>query len=268
MKKRVFHLARCGLLLGTAGLLACSGARAGPPACKPSRARGAAKIWSGLAHGADLPGTRAKAFANALNNGLGPLGIRVSSDVRIEQRSDTTINAAGKVATTGRDTTTANTRVKLAEIEVRGFGVTYCRPSGRDDAIEARVTVPLSEYSRIRRVKRGRTLLVLACQSKPAGACDQETLAALRDVGKKSGLDITNAIMAPPGLDPGQREPLLALGVDKDVAYVFWVRLNSHFSVEEDGVLYAFTDGAGRLLETSDGKAVADTAIQRVKGAL
>ncbi len=268
MKDDLVKLFRQWWLLGAALLLACGGARSGPPDCKPVRARHGAKVWTGFSLGTDLPGTRAKAFANALSAGLGPLGIKVSGDVRIEQRTDTTINAAGQVATTARDSTSANTLVKLSEVEVRGFGVNYCRPSGPRDAIEARVTVPLSEYSRIRRVKRERTLLVVACRSEPTGACDQEILALLRNVGNKSDMKITDAIFAPAKLKLGQREPLLKLGVEKDAAYVFWVRLNSRFSVEEDGVLYAFTDGTGRLVETSDGKAIADAAIQRAKGAV
>ncbi len=262
----IITLAVCALT--AVATLACSGAQKGPPPCGPVMNRSAV-IWPGDAMGLDTPGTRQKAFANALTEGLKPLGVKVASDVKIQQKQQTKIGPGGKAVTTGLDSVESNQSIKLAEVEVRSFKVTYCRPANKDQTIRAVVTLPGSEYNRIKRMKTGSTLLVLSCESEPAGACSNDLAANLRKAADKANLSISSIIKPPKGVNGRNGKDLLRLGASKGAAYVIWVELSGRFKVKEEDVLYAFADGWAGMTETSDGKSLRSITLDpAVKGAV
>ncbi len=265
-RRRSLLLPLCGLAVAV--LMGCSGAAKGPPVCAPSVSRGAV-VWPGDAMGDDTPGTRQKAFANALTEGLKPLGVKVSGDVKIQQKQQTRIGPGGKAVTTGLDSVESNQSIKLAEVEVRSFKVAYCRPPGNDDAIRAVVTLPRTELNRIKRMKTGSTLLVLNCESEPVGACSNDLAANLRKAADKAKLSVSDVIKPPKGFNGKNGKDLLRLGASKGAAYVLWVELSGRFKVKEGDVLYAFADGWAGMTETSDGKSLRSVTLDpAVKGAV
>ena len=249
-------------------LSACSGAKGGPPPCTAAMKRGAV-VWQGDAMGADMQGTRQKAFANALSEGLSPLGVKVKGDVKIQQRQQTKVGPNGKAVTTGLDSVESNQTIKLEEVEVRSFKVTYCRPPDKDQTIRAVVTLPGAEFNRIKRVKTGRTLLVLDCKSEPEGACSSDLAAGLRKAADQAKLSVSDVIKPPAGISGRSGQDLLRLGAEKGAAYVLWVELSGRFKVKEEDVLYAFADGWAGMTETSDGKSLRSITLDpAVKGAV
>ena len=255
-------------LVSATVLVACGGAAKGPPVCAPSMNRGAV-VWQGDALGADMQGTRQKAFANALSEGLSPLGVKVKGDVKIQQRQQTKIGPGGKAVTTGVDSVESNQTIKLDEVEVRSFKVTYCRPANKGQTIRAVVTLPGSEFNRIKRMKTGRTLVVLDCKSEPDGACSNDLAAGLRKAADQAHLSVSDVIKPPKDISGRNGQDLLRLGASKGAAYVLWVELSGRFKVKEDDVLYAFADGWAGMTETSDGKSLRSVSLDpAVKGAV
>lgn len=272
MKNPHIQPARSPLFLLLIGLLlpmtSCLGQK-GPPPCGEPGGRPGVQVWTGDAMGADIKGTRDKAFANALNEGLSPLGVRVKGDVKIQQRTETTRDASGRVVTTARDMAESNAIIKLDEVEVRNFKVEYCTPPDKDDTIRAVVRLPGSEFARISRMKKGRTLMVVDCKSEPDGACDNSVVAGLRKAADAAKLDVADVIKPPEGVDSKNGEQMVMLGANKAAAYVLWVQLQGTFKAKQDDVLFAFSEAAAFMSETSDGKSLRSLALDGpVKGAV
>ena len=256
------------LLVSLAALSACSGAQQGPALCTPMMTRGDV-VWTGDAPGPDIKGTRDRARANALTEGLSPLGVKVSGVIVIDSGTKTVIGPDGKAVTTGEENVSSKQVMKIGDFEVRDYKVDYCRPPNKAGTIRAVVKLPGSEFNRIKRVKRGRTLLVLDCKSEPDKACSDDLAAGLRKAADQANLSVSDVIRPPKGVSGRNGQDLLRLGAEKGAAYVLWVELSGRFKVKEEDVLYAFAAGWAGMTETSDGKSLRSITLDpAVKGAV
>ncbi len=170
----------------------------------------------------------------------------------------------------GVDTTTIVVRSseRVARIEVRGAEAAYCQDDG-GDVVRAAVAIPAAEWSRLERVRRGRTLLVVRCATEPAGGCGDALVERLRDVASAAGLAVATVLAEPPaGVDARSGPALVGLGQRHKVSRILWLDLTAEFRTRHEGVLYAYTTVRGTLVETSDGKTERSVAVEDVKGAV
>ena len=191
----------------------------------------------------------------ALGEPMRQLGVTVSSEVE-------DIQMLGASGTSQR--IEMRQKVSVAPVEVRDASVTACRVG---DLTEVSVATPEGEWARLRRVRRGAALIVLDCQTQPQGGCSDAVKDALRQAATEARLRVTSIVAPPASVSSAVASDLVALGARHETAYILWARLSARFGQTSDGVMYAYTDAAVSLTETSDGKTLQSAALAKVKGA-
>ena len=202
--------------------------------------------------------TRRRAALNTLVEGLRTLGVTVSASSYDEQRLDG-----------GRDSqrVVVIERVEREPIEVRGAEIVSCW-DGELDGYRAAVAIPGEEWRRLERVERGGVLLVVACETRPAGGCGAELERALRDVVAASGLQVRASQAPPGGVDADSGAEVARFGAGEGAAHVLWIDVQAEHRHDTDGVRYAYATVDARLVETSDGRTVKTARLEDVKGAM
>jgi hypothetical protein len=200
-----------------------------------------------------------RAQAEAMQTGLSELGVTVSAESLMSAISDVRIDEDGR-REIYREKSERNVVIKVADTEVRGAKVAYCTNSR--NALEARVSLGIGEWHRIRRSKLGTTVIMLECRSPVPRVCKGAKLhALLRKAVVEAGLKPLSVLEPEEAMSPNSPKMVKRLGVHNDAGYILWVILEgqSKCGPGECKQLRQFvsvTTASLTLLDTGDGKTI------------
>ena len=197
----------------------------------------------------------------ALAEGLAPLGVRVSAASTSVERERVVEGAPGGDRSQFTSTAESVVRADFGEVEVRDFKVDYCQPAQGPESVRARVTMSVAEWERVKRVKRGKTLLVVRCRSDAPGVCDDVVAQGARQAAQGAGLAVAAVVQAPEGLSAQDADAVLGLGVKHAALHVMVVELRvravGQTGEGEAATFFASTEAFAAVVETSNGKTLA-----------
>ncbi len=252
-----------GLVAGCALLSGCAistGGAANVPRCTPAGAGAKVKIWVGEQAGDFNQTNRQRAVSEALQTGLSELGFSISSTATLKSRSVTESSTGSEWKETFIEDSQREVELKLAETEIRGAKVAYC--INQRKAVEARVTLSVAEWHRIRRQKLGTTVVMLQCSAPVPRHCQRPKIhSLLRKAVVEAGLKPLSVLEPEETMSPNSPKANKRLGVHNDAAYILWVSMEGRNlcgtgACKQAEVFAAVTSASLTLVDTRDGKAI------------
>ena len=222
------------------------------PADPPSTPRGG-RLFTGIVPGEFTPDTQARAFGQALTEGLKEIGVEVSASTLMNATTEV-LNVDGTESVVASSTESRDISITLETMEVRRAKTTYCSIIGDAPQVQAFVKIPGSEWLRLLRQSSGKTALVVGCSSTPEGGCRPEVLNATQNAAREAGFEVSHAELRDADELPNDRETI-ALSNQHGAAWVLIVSLRSR-TLSGDDPVFAETTSLVRLVETSDGTTI------------
>ena len=231
----------------------------GIPKCQPLFPNNKLKVWVGEQAGEFTKENRQRAVADALANGLSALGVRVKSKSEFLTRA-TFMATDSKEQVNLLEDSQESIEVNVAETEIRGVKIAYC--VNQHKALEARVTITVKEWNRIRRSKLGTTVIMLKCNAPDPTACSLPKLhALLKRAVVAAGLKPLSVLEPEAAMSPNSPRTMQRLGSRNDAAFILWVTMDGHNvcgqgACKQQKLFVAKTKATLTLIETGNGRSV------------
>jgi len=245
----------CSSLVLSLLLAGCGGAVGTAPCKLRVHAAPEDRVFTGESNKSDEAEAKTGALVDAFVQAASELGVRVTSEQLF------------KAVRTSEGDQEEFLIVETAEavpVEFRGTRRAFCREG---DVMRAKVAIPAAEWSRIVRVRRGRTALIVDCKTEPEGVCGEEVEAELRKRAVDAGLAVATTVAGKVDAALSDTAAAIELGARHEAAFLLLVTLRGRLHAVERGVMYAYANASASLVETSDGKVLQAAALENVKGA-
>ena len=223
-------------------------ASAGGPACKRLNTRRAV-LKTGSVPGAFTASNKQFALNAALVSAMTPLGLKVSFNLQAKE-TEVVRETEDGVQSRFESNTQNVVKASFDEVEIRGMQTDYCLEKGN---VQARVLIPTTEWARLQRVARKRTVLVYRCTTDIPGACTSDNLADAKQAAQAAGLNISAVETVSSDLQADQKR-LAQLGLRHGAALVLWLNIEGRDLGVVEGNQLSATALQVNLLETTDKK--------------
>jgi hypothetical protein len=223
-------------------------ASAGGPPCERLSVRQAI-VKTGSVPGPFNAKNKQFAMNAALVSAMTPLGLKVSFNLEARE-TEILREGKGGQESTFKSRTDNVVKASFDQVEIRGMRENYCVEQGN---VKARVIIPETEWARLHRIARKRTVLVYRCTAEIAGACTSDNLADAKAAARAAGLSISAVETSKVDLQDNQKR-LVRLGLKHGAALVLWLNLEGRDLGIVEGNQVTATAMQINLVETSDQK--------------